>query len=143
MMKTPKKLTNAEIEERLTAAGIKPTAQRIAICQFVLSSDTHPTVDEVKAWVDQNFPKMSLATVYNTLNSLVEANLMQALRFPHEDKLMFDNNTKVHYHFLDEETGEVVDVEAHRLDVDMKLGPEFTVDSVDILLKGHRSKKGK
>ena len=108
---TEKKLTNSEVEKRLLDGGIKPTAQRIAICQFVFNSETHPTVEDIKAWADENFPKMSLATVYNTVNSLVEANLMQALKFSHLDKVLFDNNMDAHHHFLDEDTGKVHDVD--------------------------------
>ena len=74
-------LSPGEIEERLKKAGVQPTAQRIAICRFVLCQADHPTADQVKAWADKNFPKMSLATVYNTLNLWVEAGLLQELRF--------------------------------------------------------------
>lgn len=124
------------IEERLLDGGVKPTAQRIAICQYVLSKPIHPTVDEVKAWVDNNFPKMSLATVYNTLNCLAEANILKALKFSHTDKVMFDNNTKTHYHFLDEETGEIYDVAAEQLSIDMKLEAAFEVSDVEVLIRG-------
>ena len=65
-------LTPAEIEDRLSRSGVQPTAQRIAIAQYVLCEAEHPTADDVKAWTDLNFPKLSLATVYNTLNVLVK-----------------------------------------------------------------------
>src|SRR5262249_26897232 len=74
-MKPKSCLTPIEIENRLNEHGVQPTAQRIAICRYVLCEADHPTAEDVKKWADANFPKMSLATVYNTLGILVAAGL--------------------------------------------------------------------
>lgn len=129
-------LSPSEIESRLQAAGVQPTAQRIAICRFVLCQADHPTADEVKDWADKNFPKMSLATVYNTLGILVKAGLLKELRFPHSDKVIYDNNLSHHHHFLDEKSGELFDLEADELEVSAKLKRMFQVKEVQVLLKG-------
>lgn len=139
-MKEYPELTNKMIEARLIEGGIKPTAQRIAICKFVLSQPIHPTVEEVKAWVDDNFPKMSLATVYNTLNSMVNGKILKALKFSHTDKVMFDNNTDAHYHFLDEETGNIYDIPADKLEIDLNLGKEYQIEEVELLVRGKLAK---
>ncbi len=65
-------LTNDEIKERLLVAGVQPTLQRISICQFVLCEADHPTAEEVHNWAEKNLAQISLATVYNTLKTLVE-----------------------------------------------------------------------
>jgi Fur family iron response transcriptional regulator len=129
-------LSPSEIESRLTAAGVQPTAQRIAICRYVLCQAEHPTADQVKEWADKNFPKLSLATVYNTLNILVKAGLLKELRFPHMEKAVYDNNISPHYHFLDEKTGELFDVSADEVEVSPKLKSMFQVKSVEVLLTG-------
>ena len=129
-------LSPSEVESRLLAAGVQPTAQRIAICRFVLCQAEHPTADQVKDWADKNFPKLSLATVYNTLNLLVKAGLLKELRFPHTDKAVYDNNISPHYHFLDEKTGELFDVSADEVEVSPKLKAMFQVKSVEVLFKG-------
>ena len=129
-------LSPAEIESRLAAAGVQPTAQRIAICRYVLCQAEHPTADQVKAWADRNFPRMSLATVYNTLHLLVKAGLLKELRFPHTDKVVYDNNLSPHYHFLDEESGELHDVPLESVDVSPKLKSAFSISKVDVLLTG-------
>jgi Fur family iron response transcriptional regulator len=132
-------LTPKEIEERLTAAGVQPTAQRIAICQFVLCEADHPSAEDVKAWADKNFPKLSLATVYNTLGTLVKAGLLREFRFPHTDKVLYDNNLEDHFHFLDEVTGQVIDLPredvkvTHRLDQKMQ---NVTITGLDIVFRG-------
>ena len=130
------RLTNAKIEERLKAAGIRPTAQRIAISRYVLSKPIHPTIEEVKSWVDKNFPKMSLATVYNTLSAMVNGGMLKTLKFAHTDKVMFDNNTGPHYHFLDATTNEIYDIPSENLSIDMSLPSEFDVEEVELLVIG-------
>ncbi len=102
-----KQLSHAETEQRLIDAGVQPTAQRIAICRYILSEADHPTADEIKKWADRYFPKMSLATVYNTLKVLVDAGIIQEFKLPHSDSTVYDCNTDVHYHFLDENTGQL------------------------------------
>jgi Fur family iron response transcriptional regulator len=130
-------LSPHEIESRLLAAGVQPTAQRIAICRYVLCSADHPTADQVKDWADRNFPKLSLATVYNTLGLLVRAGLLKELRFPHSEKVVYDNNISPHYHFLDEKTGELFDVGQDEVEISPKLKAMFQVKGVEVLLKGN------
>jgi Fur family iron response transcriptional regulator len=129
-------LSPSEVESRLLAAGVQPTAQRIAICRYVLCQAEHPTADQVKDWADKNFPKLSLATVYNTLNLLVKAGLLKELRFPHMEKAVYDNNISPHYHFLDEKSGELFDVSTEEVEVSPKLKAMFQVKSVEVLFKG-------
>lgn len=127
-----------EIEALLEQAGINATAQRIAICRYVLCEADHPTADDVKQWVDQNFPKMSLATVYNTLKILVEAGLLRELRLPHTDRVLYDNNLEQHHHFLDDATGMLFDVPAAAVALSPALGDEFKVQTVEVLMRGTR-----
>lgn len=129
-------LSSARIEKKLLQAGIQPTAQRIAVCKYVFREGKHATAEEVKRWADKNFPKISLATIYNTLNTLVEAGLLKETRFPHTDKVAYDNNIREHYHFVDEETGEVIDIEPGSIRVESRLNGEFRVRSVDVVFYG-------
>lgn len=129
---------NAEIEAQLIRAGIKPTAQRIAICRYVFEEASHPTAEDVKQWMDLNFPKVSLATVYNTLNLLVSHGLLKELRFQHDDRVVFDMNTGPHHHFLDEETGELYDLDESLVAVNTKLPPEYEISQVHTVLVGRR-----
>jgi len=130
-----------DIERRLQEAGIKPTAQRLTICRYVLEEANHPTADDVKSWMDQNFPKVSLATVYNTLNLLVEHGIVQELRLPHDGRVVFDMNTGPHHHFLDEDTGELVDLDPSQLKVEHRLGSEFDIRQVQAVLIGRKKKR--
>jgi Fur family iron response transcriptional regulator len=130
-------LTPAEIERKLNDAGVNPTAQRIAICRYVLCEADHPTAEQVKTWVDGNFPKMSLATVYNTLNILVGAGLLQEIRTPNGGSSIYDCNTSLHHHFVDEESGKIIDIHPDEVRLDLKLSKKgLKVKEVSLFLKG-------
>ena len=134
----PNCLAPAQIEAVLRARGIQPTAQRIAIGRYVLCDADHPTAETVKLWVDQNFPKISLATVYNTLRAFVEAGLLAELRLPDRDAVVFDNLTTPHHHFLDEATGEILDLPPEAVQVNVSAGLEFDVHTATVVVRGTR-----
>ena len=131
-------LTTAEIENRLREAGINATAQRIAICRYVLCDADHPTVEDIKSWADENFPKMSLATVYNTVHTLEEAGLLRSFQFPHCDKVVYDNTLDDHYHLCDADTGKVVDVPLEAVQLRPELIEGYDVSSAAIVFYGKK-----
>ncbi len=139
-MKT-QSLSSSEIESKLKIAGVQPTLQRIALCQFVLCEANHPTAEEVHHWAEQNLAKISLATVYNTLNTLVEAKLLRPFRLPHSDKVIYDINTHDHHHFLDEKTGKLFDIETQDFEYNLNLPKKFKVKNFEVIFKGTVSKK--
>jgi Fe2+ or Zn2+ uptake regulation protein len=130
-----------DIIELLRQSGIQPTPQRIAVAEFILGSKTHPSADEVFAMVRQTCPTVSRATVYNTLNLLVEKGLIrqQVLR---EGTIIFDSYVAAHHHFVDEETGEIYDVPWEAVQVS---GAEqlvgFEVHEFQVVMRGRRRAK--
>ena len=128
------------IAEKLESAGVVPTAQRIAIYRHLLCEANHPTAEEIKTWADKNFPKLSLATVYNTLNTLVEAKLLKEVKLPHQAKSLYDSNISYHHHFLDEDSGELFDIAPEFVEVTPTLAKEFQVHDIQVLMKGKRRK---
>lgn len=125
-------------EARLQAAGIKPTAQRLAICDYVLNEADHPTAEDVKAWMDANFPKVSLATVYNTLKLLVVGGVLRDFRLPHLNRVVYDSNTTHHYHFVDEHTGELIDLDDNDVEIVPRLSEDYEVRAAHAVLVGRR-----
>ncbi|MDE1977066.1 MAG: transcriptional repressor [Elusimicrobia bacterium] len=126
----------AAIEKRLKAAGVRPTAQRIALARFLLNGADHPTAEDVKKWADENFPKMSLATVYNTLALLVRAKLIKEVKLPHTSRVIYDDRVSAHYHFLDEKSGKIYDVDPSEVEVKPRLKKNASVRGVEVLLRG-------
>ena len=100
----------------LTERGIQPSAQRVAVADYVLYTTDHPSADQVWAEVKRSFPMLSRATVYNTLNLFTDKGLLRELVLS-EGKVVFDPKLEPHHHFLDDESGEIVDVPWSALDV--------------------------
>lgn len=105
-----------ETLQALTDHGIQPSAQRVAVADYVLYTADHPSADQVWVEVKRSFPMLSRATVYNTLNLFTEKGLLRELVLA-EGKVVFDPKLDPHHHFLDEDTGEIVDVPWAALDV--------------------------
>lgn len=129
-------LSKQEIEKKLIEAGVQPTLQRLALARYILCEADHPTADEIKIWAEAHLEKISQATVYNTLNALVEANLVRAFRFPHSERLIYDCNISDHFHFLDEKTGRIYDLHADDIGMKIEIPKKFKIKSMDIMLKG-------
>ncbi len=98
-----------EVPEVLRRHGIQPSAQRVAVAEFVLRTEAHPSADQVWGEVKSSFPMISRATVYNTLNLFVRKGLLRQLVLA-EGKVVFDPNVHPHHHFVDESSGAIHDV---------------------------------
>jgi Fe2+ or Zn2+ uptake regulation protein len=96
--------------------GIQPSAQRVAVGQYVLFTEDHPSAEQVCSRVRENFPLLARATVYNTLNLFVSKGLLQELVLA-EGRIVFDPRTDAHHHFVDDETGRIHDIDWDALEV--------------------------
>ena len=65
--------------EYLQSFGIKPSVQRIAIMDYLLTHRTHPAIDEIYLALCEQIPTLSKTTVYNTLKLFVEHGAAQML----------------------------------------------------------------
>jgi Fur family peroxide stress response transcriptional regulator len=90
----------------LQGAGLRLTPQRLAIAHEVLMQD-HPTAAEVYDAVRGRFPTMGLATVYATLNTMVERGLLRPLAF--ENAVRFDANVTPHANLICTACGRITD----------------------------------
>lgn len=97
------------VVELLSERGIHPSAQRVAVAQYILFTDEHPSADRVWMRVRSRFPMISRATVYNTLSLFAEKGLVRELHLL-RNSVVFDANTDAHHHFIDEETGRIYDI---------------------------------
>lgn len=127
-----------ETLQALTERGIQPSAQRVAVADYVLYTSDHPSADQVWAEVKRSFPMLSRATVYNTLNLFTEKGLLRELVLA-EGKVVFDPKLDPHHHFLDEESGEIVDVPWSALDVRRVHSLSgFDVREYQVVMRGKR-----
>jgi Fur family iron response transcriptional regulator len=131
-----KQFSTEEIEKKLVEKGVQATLQRIAICKYVLSESDHPTADDVFEWAQKHLAKISQATVYNTLGTLADAGILRTFKFPHSEKVVYDCNTEDHFHFFDEKSGKLVDIEPESIKINLDLPKKFKVKAMDLVIKG-------
>jgi Fur family iron response transcriptional regulator len=88
---------------------IAPTAQRVTIGRILFAREQHLTAEQVLAALRAEGERVSKATVYNTLNLFAEKGLLRTVS-AESGRSAFDSNTQPHFHFLVEDTGELIDV---------------------------------
>ncbi len=98
------------IVNRLQSAGLRATPKRIAIGGLLFDGvDRHVTADDVAMIARKAGVRVSLATVYNTLNQFVAAGLMKRITMD-TDRTYFDTNVSDHHHLFFEEGGVLRDI---------------------------------
>lgn len=132
-----------DLVNRLLSHGIQPSAQRVAVADYVLYTDEHPSADRVFARAKKALPVLSRATVYNTLNLFVQKGLLRELVMA-EGKIVFDPKLERHHHFIDEATGHIYDVPWNAVEVrkvaDLR---DYDVSEYQVVLRGRRTSRRK
>jgi Fe2+ or Zn2+ uptake regulation protein len=98
-----------EVRAALRLAGCRYTNQRQAVYAYLEQAEHHPTADQVYQAVRQRIPHISLATVYNALEALVESQLANKLTNG-AGSARYDCGGNEHYHLRDLKTGELRDL---------------------------------
>jgi Fe2+ or Zn2+ uptake regulation protein len=101
--------TPREVRAALRAAGCRYTTQRQAVYSYLEQVKHHPTADQVYHAVRRRIPHISLATVYNALEALVQSQLANKLTNG-AGSARYDCGGEEHYHLRDLQTGEVRDL---------------------------------
>ncbi|GKV65092.1 MULTISPECIES: peroxide-responsive transcriptional repressor PerR [Sporosarcina] len=92
----------------LKESGVRITPQRHAILEYLITSHTHPTADEIYKALEADFPNMSVATVYNNLRVFQNSGLVKELTYG-DASSRFDFVTHDHYHIICDDCGKIVD----------------------------------
>lgn len=120
-----------DIINELKAHNLKATPQRIAIFEMLNSTTEHPNADTIYKALYPSHPSMSLATVYKTLDTLKNANLIQVLNVG-EDSYRYDTNTKSHPHAICVNCHRVYDMNIDLYsDIENKINSETEFEFVD------------
>jgi Fur family iron response transcriptional regulator len=120
--------------------GINASPQRVAVAQYILHTDEHPSADEVWTRVKKRFPLVSRATVYNTLNLFVDKGLVRQFVLT-EGRVVFDPMTRDHHHFIDEESGKIHDIPWDALKVsNVPKLRGFEVREYQVVMRGKKAR---
>ncbi len=90
---------------------VKYSKQREAIKDFLTGNTSHPTADAIYSSIREEFPNVSLGTVYRNLNMLVESGDIRKITFT-QGPDHFDYDTTPHYHFICRGCGKIFDIPA-------------------------------
>jgi Fur family peroxide stress response transcriptional regulator len=126
------------LAQRLSDSGLRSTPQREVIYSVLLKKRDHPTAEDVFARAKPEMPMISLATVYNCLETLVQCDLVRAVNFE-RGPTRYCPNLHPHAHFHDEATGATHDIDLPEGLVDQVksvLPPHFDASSVEIIFRG-------
>ena len=132
-------INNTEFTEKLRSSNLRPTKQRLKICEVLFNRDTtfHFTINALAEIIGEKLnEKISLATVYNTVHAFKQKGYLKEISI-NSNKSYFDTNTSEHHHFFDEETSELIDCNKNDIDViNIKTKiPGKKISSVEVLIK--------
>lgn len=129
-----------ELKDKIQKCGLKATPQRIAIYQ-TMSELGHASADMVNCYLKEKFPSLTVATIYNVLESFVEVGLL-VKRFSSNNKMYFDVNTYEHAHMYDINSNSYLDyndpelIELVNNYIQSKRPMNFDIHNIDIQLIG-------
>ena len=127
--------------ERLRAARLRPTRQRLALARLLFEGgDRHVTAETLHGEALASAIPVSLATVYNTLHQFTTAGLLREV-VVEPGRSYFDTNIDDHHHFFSESVGSLQDIpgegivisglprppagtQVRRVEVIVRIGPE-------------------
>jgi Fur family iron response transcriptional regulator len=100
----------APIVQKLRAAGLRPTRQRMSLAKLLFETgDRHVTAEQLHHEASAGRVRVSLATVYNTLHQFTTAGLLREV-VVQPGRSYFDTNTSDHHHFFIESNGHLQDI---------------------------------
>ena len=132
-------LKNSEFIDKLRSSGLRPTKQRLKICEVLFNRDKtfHFTIQDLAKQISKQLnEKISLATVYNTVHAFKDRGYLKEISI-NSDKSYFDTNVSNHHHFFDEDTNELIDCNddvIEKVNIKKNLTGK-KINSVEVLVK--------
>ena len=132
-------LKNSEFIDKLRSSGLRPTKQRLKICEVLFNREKtfHFTINELASQISEKLnEKISLATVYNTVHAFKKKGYLKEISI-NSDKSYFDTNTTNHHHFFDEDTNELIDCDddvVENVNIKKNISGK-KINSVEVLIK--------
>ena len=132
-------LKNTEFIDKLRLSGLRPTKQRLKICEVLFNREKtfHFTINDLAKSISEHLnEKISLATVYNTVHAFKDKGYLKEISI-NSDKSYFDTNIKNHHHFFDEDTNQLIDCNNEDIEK-INIKKNITgkkINSIEVLIK--------
>ena len=136
--------SNQEYKEKLRKSGLRPTKQRLKVCEVLFNTDKtfHFTINDLVKKIEfEANQKISLATIYNTVHAFEKKGYVKEISI-NSSQTYFDTNTTDHHHFFDEKHKELIDLEnADVLPIKIKKNiPGKKIKSIELLIRVNTDK---
>ena len=125
----------SHLTERLGTGGFRFTPQRQQVYDVLLQKRDHPTAEEVFIRAKQAMPDISMATVYNCLDALVQCDLVRQVQLE-RGATRFCPNMEEHCHYYCDECGTVFDVALPGNSAVVPRPKGFKIDHYEIAVHG-------
>ena len=128
-------MTNTDHVKLLQDRGVRPTAQRLAVYEYLLTHRTHPSADAIYEALKPQYPSFSRTTIYNSVKALMQAGLIRVVTIdPLEQH--FDGEAADHGHCRCEQCGRLFDFEFPGEHIARLIPDGFTVNRQDVFFTG-------
>ena len=128
---------NRTARDRIRAAGLRPTRQRVALaCLLFEPGARHITAEALHSEASSAGFGVSLATVYNTLHQFVRVGLLREIAVQ-PGRSYFDTNVADHHHFFHEARAELEDIESVAVDLSSLPEPPAgtEIERIDVVIR--------
>ncbi len=99
---------NININDILKKHGLKVTPQRVVILETLINSKIHPTAENIKEYIEKDYPNIALGTVYQVLETFCKKGIIKRVK-TEDDIMRYDANLTDHHHLYNCETNEIID----------------------------------
>ena len=126
--------------QRLKAAGLRPTRQRLALAKLLFEAesgcDRYITAEQLHAEAVADNVRVSLATIYNSLHQFTEAGLLREV-VVEPGRSYFDTNVSDHHHFYFQDSGRLQDIPGEMVQLESLPTPPggTKVARVDVIIR--------
>lgn len=123
--------------DRLRAAGLRPTRQRLALAKLLFDCcDRHVSAEQLHSEAVASKIRVSLATVYNTLHQFTAAGMLREIVVD-SGRSYFDTNVSDHHHFFFEQSGRLEDIPGDMVAVTRVPAAPYgtTIARVDVIVR--------
>ena len=123
--------------DRLRAAGLRPTRQRLALAKLLFDGcDRHISAEQLHDEAQTGNIRVSLATIYNTLHQFTESGMLREIVVD-TGRSYFDTNTTDHHHYFFERSGRLEDIPSHMVSLDKipEAPPGTTIHRIDVIVR--------
>lgn len=109
-----KDIIESKVQEKveiLKEHHIPLTTTRLVLLRFIVANRGHYSAEEIYQRLKEEYPSLSIATIYNNMSLFAKFGIIQELRIE-RDRVIYDTYTEVHDHFLCLKCGKIYDVES-------------------------------